>query len=40
MRSYFASGLDALVIDKFILSKAPIPNSNGVRVGNRGTVVA
>lgn len=40
MRSYFASGLDALIIDKFILSKAPIPNSKGVRVGNRGNVVA
>ena len=40
MRSYFASGLDALIIDRFVLSKAPIPNSVDVRLGNRGTVVA
>jgi carbamoyltransferase len=28
MRSYFASGLDALIIDTFALSKAPMPKEN------------
>jgi carbamoyltransferase len=30
MRSYFASGLDALVIDMFVLSKAPMPAGNSL----------
>lgn len=35
MRSYFGSGLDALIIDKFVLSKTALPTSAGLQVTNR-----
>jgi carbamoyltransferase len=34
LRSYFASGLDALIIDTFALSKAAMPMYSNVQVGN------
>lgn len=35
MRSYFGSGLDALIIDTFVLSKAPMPAYAGIQADNR-----
>ncbi len=35
MRSYFSSGLDALIIDKFVLSKATMPLSSNIQLTNR-----
>jgi carbamoyltransferase len=35
MRSYFCSGLDALIIDKFVLSKATMPLYSNIQPTNR-----
>jgi carbamoyltransferase len=35
MRSYFGSGLDALIIDKFVLSKAMMPLSSDIQLTDR-----
>lgn len=35
MRSYFGSGLDALIIDRFVLSKTALPTSASLQVTNR-----
>jgi carbamoyltransferase len=35
MRSYFGSGLDALIIDKFVLSKAMMPLSSNMQITDR-----
>ena len=40
MRSYFGSGLDALIIDTFVLSKAPVPAYAPIQADNRLRVSA
>ncbi len=40
MRSYFGSGLDALIIDTFVLSKAPMPAYAVIQADNRLRVSA
>jgi carbamoyltransferase len=35
MRSYFGSGLDALIIDKFVLSKAMMPLTSDIQLTDR-----
>src|ERR1700674_1086413 len=39
MRSYFISGLDALIIDRFVLSKASIPTPANVRASTRAGLI-